>query len=98
MLLIRVEILLFGAVASFVKDTGEGDPELHRASYMVSSDFRCLNNIGIKIVFNVFNLQRQRQPVGLCGIQKMPARSPNSSAGCRDRNSPLCAQGSQTIY
>ena len=38
----RIEILLFGAVASFVKAGEEGDqePTLHQSSYMVSSDYR----------------------------------------------------------
>ena len=36
----RIEILLFGAVVSYVKTEGTEDPLLHQASYMVTSDYR----------------------------------------------------------
>ena len=35
-----IEILLYGAVASYVKTEGLGEPVLHQSSYMVSSDYR----------------------------------------------------------
>ena len=36
----RIEILLWGGVASFVKTDGTEDPVLHQSSYMVTSDYR----------------------------------------------------------
>ena len=37
----RIEILLFGAIASFVvKKEGEEEPSSHQHSYMVSCDYR----------------------------------------------------------
>ena len=36
----RVEILLFGAVVSYITTSDESDQVLHHASYIVSSDYR----------------------------------------------------------